>query len=128
MNFKSQSVLNCRKYLITSFLVFILYIIAVTLITFVCWKFDVRINNVKICYYIACVVGTSLNSFGFAALSSSKGWLKGTIGGVVFLILIYLFGYLICMGEVDSISFLCKVPLFILLSLSCGIFGINFRS
>lgn len=128
MNVKSKALSTYSRYLICTLLIFVLYVISIFVISFICWKFDVAMTKTSIFYYIACVAGTSLNSFVFAMLSESKGWLKGIIGGIFFLGFVYLFGFIVCRGEVDSIRFLYKFPLFILLSFACGVFGINFRN
>ncbi len=117
---------QCKLAIFSAFML-VLYCIAIFASSLFCWKFDVPKHDADIVFYIIWVGGVVISALVFSALSTSKGWLNGMIGGAVFMAGAFLLNFLVCKGEIDLPDFIIKLPLFFLLAFICGIFGVNMR-
>lgn len=108
-------------------IVFIVYLIAIILISLPLYFFNTPYETIKLIFYILTAFFTAVASLIASYFSESKGWLRGLISGAIFLGLVVIFVLLLNGFDIDILSFAVKLPLLLGAALIAGIIGINLK-
>ncbi len=106
---------------------FLLFLLLTIIFTFISYYANLEYSLIRIVTYIILVISVSIASLWMSHLGEGTGWLNGIIGGVIFLALVFLMGWIINGSDIDIMGFLYKLPLFFVVSVICGIIGINLK-
>lgn len=121
---KNKNILKKIKAVVLPFILFLLLMI---IFTFISYYANLSYSTISIITYIILVVSVSIAALWMSYLGEGRGWLNGIIGGVLFLALVFLTGLLVNGSDANILGFIYKLPLFIVVSLICGIIGINLK-